>query len=198
MRVLILTTKQPEALRKHDCRRFLSKHVCNTINNILNKNIITIFETGQLNPFKRQLTDDSYMYVMPCIAKSQVKNLELKMRQDIVGAMVRDVLDDFGSQNQSNKLEILLVAHDEDLFKLDFASERSFAQDDLVVGSILDIVKRERSDALFKIYGYQHDMEDNERVYSIIYIYLIEKNELNPNTDIIQLIWNKIETNEKP
>ena len=198
MRVLILTTKQPEALRKQDCKPFVSSHVCNTINKILNKNIETIFETGQLNPFKRQLTDDSYMYVMPCIAKNQVKDLELKVRQDIVGAFVQDVVDDFGSQNHKDKPDILLVAHDEDLFKLDFASERSFVQDDLVVGSILDTVKRELSDSFLKIYGYQHDMEDNERVYSIIYIYLMEKNELNPGTDIINLIWNIIEANEKP
>lgn len=195
MRVLIITTKRQWYDNIHALSS-IEEIKCPSVNSVVEssgRGFSTIFGSHEVLPFRRQLLDDSYLYVMLCIGGGyspttgkKVKDLlDLTKRQEFIGALAQDVIKDLkshGKISQEQELELLVVAHDDDLFNEESNCDRFFDIDqDINVAQNLKDIKGGVKKLI--IYGYQHKDSSNMRVFRIIKHKLIKETQ---NCDVFE------------
>ena len=191
MRILILTTYSEwyENIRNNSDYELIEE--CPELDQVLfsfKKTPKDVFGIDDWRPFRRKLTDDSFIYVMPCIKREQVFLIPLKLRQDLVGSFVKSTFEDMRKKRLDvENSDIMLLAHDKDLFERGRMGEHLFDMNcDLDQESIL----KEEIEKLSLIYGYVHKRQPKDyRVFPIIEQELTKK---TLNTDIIELIKQKL------
>lgn len=191
MKVLILTTREfdqffvSDKWEKLQCDN--AKSMLQTIgcDDLLGERLVLL----------KRIYGDSCFYVMPCIPKKYYVNpqnsfIELEKRQDYIGCIITDVLQDLNLPENSDD-EIRIVAHDRDLY--DETNERPLFINEVKSPTLKNHIQRQIR--LENIHGFQHLDEPREwRVNPVITDYL-SKPYIDEN--IMEMFINKIERRKR-
>ena len=143
--------------------------------------------------FKRTLTNDRYIYVMPCPEKVHYSKdglcSDLSKRQQFIAALLEDINEDINIFDDNNR-EVLLVAHDLDLFSQ--SCERSFIMpSDIIDEKLLEVLNKMSSRIL--IHGFTHQTQPIKRhILQVIETDLCDKTNPDKANGIIESLIDRI------